>query len=48
MSDLHDYIHSVLETGDHGPYRAIEFDIQPLNDAIERHAKQIGENSFGF
>ena len=47
MSDLHDYIHNVLETGDHGPYRIIEFDIPTLNNIIERHAKKIGENLFG-
>ena len=45
-SDLHDYIHSVLETGDHGPYRVIEYEISDLNDIIERHSKKIGENLF--
>ena len=45
-SDLHDYIHSVLETGDHGPYRVIKFEISDLNDIIERHSKKIGENLF--
>jgi hypothetical protein len=47
-SDLHDYIHGVLETGDHGPYRVIEFDAKALNIAIEVHAKRIGENPFRF
>jgi hypothetical protein len=42
-SELHTYIQSVLETGDHGPCRVIEFDINTLNDAIERHAEGIGE-----
>ena len=45
-SDLHDYIRSVLETGDHGPYRVIKFEISELNDILEVHSKKIGENLF--
>jgi len=45
-SDLHNYIHSVLETGDHGPYRVIKFKISDLNEVLEHHSKKIGENPF--
>ena len=43
-SELHDYIHNVLETGDHGPYRVLKFEISDLNDVIEHHSKKIGED----
>ena len=33
------YIHSVLETGDHDPYRIIKFEISDSNDIIEFHSK---------
>jgi hypothetical protein len=43
--DLHDYIHGVLETGHHGPYRIISFDLLALNDVIQTHAKRIGTSN---
>ena len=45
-SDLHDYIHGVLETGDHGPYRIIEFETKELNSILELRSKEIGEGLF--
>jgi hypothetical protein len=42
-SELHQYIHNVLEKGDHGKSRIIEFDAPTFNDAIDRHAAKIGE-----
>jgi hypothetical protein len=41
-NELHNYIHSVLERGDHGPHRTIGFDASTLNSAIENHATRIG------
>ena len=41
-NELYDYIYGVLETGDHGPYRQISFDLAMLNDAIQQHAERIG------
>jgi hypothetical protein len=41
-NDLHDYIHDVLNTGDHGSHRLILFDLPTLNNAIEKHADTIG------
>jgi hypothetical protein len=38
---LHDYIHNVLETGDHGPHRHIIVDKATLNDAIDKHRPRI-------
>ena len=46
MSDLHDYIRGVLETGDHGPFRDISFDLSALDDAIKTHAKRIGISNY--
>jgi hypothetical protein len=43
--DLHQYIHGVLETGDHGPDREINVDAATLNDALEKHADKIGMSS---
>jgi hypothetical protein len=40
-SELHDYIHNVLETGDHGPHRHIIVDKAILNAAIEKHTPRI-------
>lgn len=40
-SELHEYIHSVLERDDHGRYRHIACDLSTLNDAIQQHAERI-------
>lgn len=41
-SELHKYIHSVLDGGEQGPPRLIEFEISDLNDILERHSEKIG------
>ena len=41
-TDLFEYIKGVLETGDHGPDRIIDFDLETLNRAIEENAEAIG------
>jgi hypothetical protein len=41
-NDLHEYIHNVLDTGDHGSHRLIKLDLPTLNDAIEKHVEPIG------
>jgi hypothetical protein len=42
---LHDYIHNVLEKGDHGDYRHLSFDLPTLNEVIDKHAERIGTSS---
>jgi hypothetical protein len=42
-SELHQYFRNVLEKGDHGKSRLLEYDASTLNDVIDRHAAKIGE-----
>src|SRR5882762_4923471 len=41
-SEVHEYIHHVLETGEHGPCHHILCDLPTLNDTIQQHAERIG------
>ena len=50
-SDIHDYIHRVLEKGekDHGRNRVLTCDAKTFNDALEKHLQLIGARfSFSF
>jgi hypothetical protein len=42
-SDLHDYIHNILEGSDQSPSRPISFDLATLNDVIGKHVNRIGK-----
>ena len=44
-SDIHDYIHRVLEKKDHGRNRVLICDAKTLNHALEKYAEQIGTKS---